>query len=363
MLVTKRERLKLRFLEWCIAVAAGLLLSVPAAARQQPGGVAQTRDADDRGRVQAASTIAPAREVASSPVERRKVVFVAGPRSHRYGAHEHHAGLLLLSRLLSENHDEIDVVLHRDGWPSQPDAFDDADAIVIFADGGRNHPALPHLEALGALMDRGVGLVLLHYAVEVPTDNGGSEFLDWAGGYFETHWSVNPHWMMRSLEFPDHPITRGVALYEINDEWYYHMRFRDGMTGVQPILSALPPESSLERPDGPHSGNPHVRRAVLERHEPQHIGWATERENGGRAFGFTGGHWHWNWGHPMQRRLVLNAIAWAAHAEVPENGVGVGVVTMEDLEANQDYDPPNNFDRERWSQLVEQWHRDFAKPE
>src|SRR5690606_35018322 len=129
-------------------------------------------------------------------------------------------------------------------------------------------------------------------------------FLDWVGGYFETHWSVNPHWVMELTELLEHPITRGVVPYTIDDEWYYHMRFREGMRGVTPILTALLSPSSLERPDGPHSGNPHVRAAVLERKEPQHMAWAVEREDGGRGFGFTGGHWHWNWGHPMQRKLV-----------------------------------------------------------
>lgn len=302
---------------------------------------------------------APADVPGSGTEPRRQVAFIAGDRSHGYGAHEHHAGSLLLARLLEEHHPEIDAVVHRDGWPSDPAAFGDADAIVIYANGGPNHPALPHLDALGRLMDRGVGLVLLHYAVEVPADRGGRELLDWVGGYFETEWSVNPIWDMESMPFPDHPVTRGLTAYSIVDEWYYHMRFRDGMVGVQPILTSLPPASSLERPDGPHSGNPHVRAAILERREPQHLAWAVERADGGRGFGFTGAHWHWNWGHPMQRRLVLNAIAWVAHAEVAASGVGVGVITLEDLEANQDYDAPADFDRDRWRRLVEEWHREF----
>ena len=285
--------------------------------------------------------------------ETHKVVFVAGRRSHGYGAHEHFAGSTLLAGLLNENHPQIDAVVYRDGWPADRSAFDGADAIVIYADGGNGHPALPHLEELGALMDRGVGLVLLHYAVEVPAEAAGREFLDWAGGYFEMDWSVNPHWVLELSELPEHPITRGVRPYSIDDEWYYHMRFREGMEGVQPILTALPPASSLTRPDGPHSGNPHVREAVLERHEPQHMAWAVEREDGGRAFGFTGGHWHWNWGHPMQRKLVLNAIAWAAGADVPASGVDAGVVTWADLEANQDFERPENFDPSRWLPLLE----------
>src|SRR5688572_10398459 len=125
------------------------------------------------------------------------------------------------------------------------------------------------------------------------------------------------------------------------------MRFREGMKGVTPILTALPPKESLSRPDGPHSGNPAVRQAVLERKEPQHMAWAAERPGGGRGFGFTGGHDHWNWGDPNFRKVVLNAIVWCAHGEVPKNGVESPVVTLEALEANMEpKTKPGNFDRE-----------------
>jgi hypothetical protein len=156
------------------------------------------------------------------------------------------------------------------------------------------------------------------------------------------------------------------------------------MKGVVPILTAMPPATSLERPEGPHQNNPHVRAAVLERKEPQHVAWAVERADGGRGFGFTGGHWHWNWGHPMQRKLVLNAIAWAAKADVPATGIDTPRVTMEQLEENSEETPPaswlaaqtpapavapapatgaggraQNLNRAQRVALLEQWHRDF----
>src|SRR4026208_1813678 len=96
-------------------------------------------------------------------------------------------------------------------------------------------------------------------AARVEKGKGGDRFLDWICGYFEMNWSVNPHWTAKFEKFPDHPISRGVEPFEINDEWYYHMRFREGMQGVTPILTALPPPESLTRPDGPHQGNPAVR--------------------------------------------------------------------------------------------------------
>ena len=302
----------------------------------------------------------------------RRVVFVAGTRSHGYGAHDHWAGSLLLSRMLNEQHPDIDAVVYRDGWPSDAAAFDGASTIVIYANGGPRHPAVSHLEALGVLMDKGVGLVLLHYAVEVEEATAGQQLLDWVGGYFKVHWSVNPHWVLRGPTLPDHPITRGVRPYEIYDEWYYHMQFREGMRGVTPILSALPPETSLARPDGPHSGNPHARAAVLERREVQPVAWAAERAGGGRGFGFTGGHEHWNCGHPMQRKLVLNAIAWTAHADVPERGIETPPVSVEDLEANPEEDVPAAWlgpppadggpgirSRAQLFDRLVQWHREF----
>jgi len=116
------------------------------------------------------------------------------------------------------------------------------------------------------------------------------------------------------------------------------MRFRDGMKDVLPLLSAVPPESTMKRGDGSHSGNPAVREAV-KKGEPQHVMWVATRDGGGRGFGFTGGHNHLGWGNADQRKLVLNAILWIAKAPVPANGVE-STVTQEELMANLDPKTP-----------------------
>ncbi len=290
--------------------------------------------------------------------DKKKVVLVAGKPSHAYGDHEHYAGCTLFARLLNEHTDNIYATVYKNGWPADPTAFDNADSVVIYADGGRGHPVMPHLKEFDAVMKRGVGLACIHYAVEVMADESGQYFLDWIGGYFEPHWSVNPFWVIRNMTLnTGHAMTRGVTPYEINDEWYYHMRFPDRLEGVDAIITALPPVETLNRPEGPHSNNPHVRKAVLENKEPQHVAWARQRPDGGRGFGFTGGHVHWNWGHPQHLRLVLNAIAWTAHAEIPEGGIKVPPLTFEELEANMDGAPPANFDREHWINQIKAWNK------
>lgn len=263
----------------------------------------------------------------------KKIVLVAGRASHGSGSHEHNAGVQVLQKCLQDV-PGVTATAHLGGWPKDPAAFDGADTILLYMDGGARHPVIQddHLEQIGRLMKKGVGLVCVHYAVEVPKEKGGSEFLDWIGGYFEMHWSVNPHWVADFKELPKHPITRGVKPFKINDEWYYHMRFRENMEGVTPILTAIPPESTLSRPDGPHSGNPHVR---AKKGQPQHVAWAYERPNGGRGFGFTGAHFHRNWGDENFRKIVLNALLWTAKADVPPDGVACEV-TEEDLKRNLD---------------------------
>jgi type 1 glutamine amidotransferase len=281
----------------------------------------------------------------AEPNAKRKVVFLAGKPSHGYGAHDHLAGCMLLAKSLDQSGLPIETQVYHYGWPEDPKLLADADCVVMYGDGGNGHMVMDHLAELDALAKNGVGIVCLHYAVEVPKGPAAKEFLDWIGGYFETDWSVNPHWTANYAKLPEHPITRGVQPFEVNDEWYYHMRFRDGMKGVTPILTALPPKETLSRPDDPHAGNPAVR-AAMARGEVQHTAWAAERDDGGRGFGFTGGHFHWNWSDPNFRKLVLNAIAWCAKVDVPSGGVEDRPVTLADLEANQDEKPPKNFDRE-----------------
>ena len=282
---------------------------------------------------------------ANAAPAKKKILFLAGPPSHGYAAHEHLAGCMLLAKSLNEAGLPVEATVYHYGWPQEAQAFDDVDCVVMYCDGGEGHMAMRHVAELDALAKKGVGIVCLHYAVEVPKGPVGDKFLDWIGGYFEPNWSVNPHWTGKFNKLPKHAITSGVQPFEINDEWYYHMRFPEGMKGVTPILSDLPPQDSLSRPDGTHSGNPAVRAAVA-RKEPQHMAWAFEREDGGRGFGFTGGHVHWNWADPNFRKLVLNAIVWCAKGDVPADGVGDAPKTLAELEANQDEKPPADYDRE-----------------
>ena len=249
----------------------------------------------------------------------KHIVLVAGTPSHGPGDHEFNAGCLVLKKCLDQV-PGVKTTVHLNGWPKEANALDGADAILLFMDGGGGHPAIKEdrLQALGALMKKGVGLGCAHYGVEVPKEKGGPEFLDWIGGYYETAFSTNPHWDADIKNLPKHPITRGVKPFKIRDEWYFNMRFRPEMKGVTPILVAKPDdETRLGKSASPRGPYPHI---VAASGREETLMWATERPDGGRGFGFTGGHMHANWANANFRKVVLNGLLWLAKMDVPADG-------------------------------------------
>ncbi len=283
----------------------------------------------------------------------KRIVFIAGARSHGYGEHDHNAGCRLLAAQLEAAGLGITAVVYYPGWPRDPHVFDGADAVVFYADGALRHPVLPHLAEVDALAKKGVGVGLIHFAAEIAAGEPGQKLIDWTGGYFEQRWSVSTFWTPQNVTLAKHPITEGVHPFSTLDEWYFHMRFAPPTDGVTPILSAVvPPNLLAGNKDGTHGGNPAVR-AEIAAGAPQTLMWARQRAEGGRGFGFTGGHVHWHWAHPDQRQLVVNAIAWIAKIPIPKGGVLTSAVTMEDLEKDADEPITPKFDRAKTAQLVE----------
>ncbi len=268
--------------------------------------------------------------------DKAKIVFISGTPSHGRLKHEHRAGNMILAKALNESGLKVDAVLvPHFGYPKDTSIFDDAATIVIFCTGHRGHVLNQHLNEFDMLMKKGTGVVMIHWATEALEGQPSEKFLEWMGGFCDLNWSVNPHWTPKFKDFPKHPICNGVKPFSVNDEWYYHMRFVDGLKGVTPILSDLPGPETLRRKDGPRSGNSAVRKAVAAG-EKQHVAWAYERPGGGRGFGFTGAHNHDSWRHDDFRKVMLNAILWTANVKVPPNGCPSSALTNADIEANLD---------------------------
>jgi type 1 glutamine amidotransferase len=279
---------------------------------------------------------------------RKKIVFLAGPDSHGYAQHCHHAGCQLLAqRLQSAMPAGVQTHVVR-GWPREAAVLAGAAAIVIYCDAG--DLLAQHAAELDQLTKNGAGLACLHYTLDTTHRAARALMLERIGGCFEQHWSVNPTWEAAFKVLPPHPVTRGVRPFTIADEWYFHMRFREPMDGVTPVLTAVPPEITREQPDGPHTGNPAVR---ARRGMAEHLAWVYQRPDGGRGFGFTGGHSHWNWAHDDYRKLVLNAIAWVAKLEAPPDGIPSKTPSVEELVTGQDRPKPAKWTLEGIQRMIE----------
>jgi type 1 glutamine amidotransferase len=294
-------------LAFCLLTAGGIALSLP------PADV----DPYDQSGVPL--------EVQPTDPNLNKIVLVAGRQSHGPGEHEFFAGTAILMNLLKQT-PGVFPVMARDGWPKDPaKTFENAKTVVFYMDGGGGHPILQkgHQEVVQALMDKGVGFVNLHYAVEYPKSKS-DHVLSWLGGYYETGFSTNPHWKADIKTLPDHAITRGVKPFGVVDEWYFNIRFAPESKNVTPILKAVPPDQVR----GTADAKKHLGREEI-------VAWAFERDKGGRSFGFTGGHHHRNWGDENFRRLVVNAVLWTAKLDVPKEGAKVDLDPAE-LKKNLD---------------------------
>jgi Trehalose utilisation len=265
----------------------------------------------------------------------KRLVMLAGSASHGPGEHEFNAGVLLLAKCLTEVKG-LGVDHYKGGWPNDDSAFQGADGILLYADGGAGHPFIQdgRLRVVGDLMGRGVGLMCVHYAVEVLKDKGAMEFQDWLGGYYEHLWSCNPMWTPEFNDLPEHEVTRGVKPFAVRDEWYFNMRFRPDRKGVTPLLSAKPTDAIRDGPyvypRGPYT---HIQEA---KGRVETMMWAVERPDGGRGVGFTGGHFHSNWKDDNFRKVVLNAALWVCKMEVPRDGVASSVT---DAQLHENLDP------------------------
>ena len=267
--------------------------------------------------------------------ESTKILFLAGGRSHAVGAHEHRAGCILLADDLNKCGLGIKAeVINK--WPEDMTKFDDVDAVIVYADAGGKYKA-EQFAFLDTKVKAGMGIMFIHYGTHPSKEVGQKYFIPWIGGYFETGWSVNPHWNADVTPRENHAVGNGVSkTFLVNDEWYFNMRFPEECNGkacksCYPLLTSPFTEDRVT-----------IYNNLWNEHGDAKFGqnvtlmWCSDPKDRGRGAGFTGGHWHRNWAIDDFRTAVLNTIVWVAGVEVPKNGVPSDKVTAEELNRNLD---------------------------
>jgi putative heme-binding domain-containing protein len=219
---------------------------------------------------------------AAKPTEaprKRHIVLVAGPKDHGPGEHDYPLWQRRWSNLLELA--EAVTVSTASGWPS-PRQWERADLVILYS----ANPAWSAEKAgeVDAYLNRGGGLVLLHYAV-----NGRDAADAWAeriGLAWRAGQSRFRHGPL-DVKFADakHPLTRGFGTVKFVDESYWQL-----------------------------AGDPkkvEILATAVEDGRPQPLLW-TQRRGQGRVFVSLLGHYTWTFDDPLFRIVLLRGMAWAA---------------------------------------------------
>lgn len=211
------------------------------------------------------------------------VILVAGKKDHGPGEHDYPAWQKVWQQLLSQA-EGVKVSTAMD-WPA-PEQWKSGDVLVFYQ---RGQWTPERAKDIDAFLERGGGLVYLHYAVDGGTDAPGFAQrigLAWQGGK-----SKFRHGMVE-LGFETgskHPIGRNLDRVRFEDESYWQL------AGDPKRIQLL--ASGLE--DG----------------KPQPLFWTIEQGRG-RVFVSILGHFAWTFDDPLFRVVLLRSIAWTAKEPV-----------------------------------------------
>lgn len=242
-----------------------------------------------------------------------RIVLIGGAKSEGPGKHDYPAGIRLLEHALASSPDAprgLQVQSYPDGWPQDPHAFDGAASVVWYFDGAEKHPLLDtsRRRQFEQVLARGIGLVALHQASTLPAGDTRVDLPRWLGAARYGMFDRTTEYAEVRVADAHHPVARGVEAFAYHDEFY--PTFRHGGKPITPVLRAT---LHVQYRDG--------AAIVDDRPEDSVLAWVFGRDDGGRSFTYSGAHFLAAFDAEPLRKVLLNAILWTAHAEVPAHGV------------------------------------------
>jgi hypothetical protein len=225
------------------------------------------------------------------------------PDGHPPGTHEYMPGARVLEALLKNRRDvKVSIAQADNPWTEGPALITKADGIVMFLnEGGRFIADDPkRAKAFADFAKRGGGLVAYHWGMGAKKVEHVGPFLKLFGG---CHGGPDRKYtVVKEAQFqvaaPKHPVMVGIKSFELPFEEFYY---------------------KLKVPKSPKNWTPLVRVPIEGGMEA--VGWAWQRPDGGRSFGFSGLHFHVNWRHEQYQRLIAQAALWTLKLTVPKGGI------------------------------------------
>lgn len=228
-----------------------------------------------------------------------KIVLIPTKLDHLWATHMYRNVCQLMAATLNQTPWVEAIVSPEFDWPADPEILEDCDAIVYYSRPAGDIIFAPqHRDEALRLFERGVGFTAIHWATGADS-RVGSEYQRVLGGWFNFDFSGLAVDQKRLTQAdPTHPICNGWEEYELRDEFYVNLKFAPE---AKPLLQVNIDDQA------------------------QVVAWTFHREDGGRSFGVTLGHFHENYSLPPFRRMLANGILWTAGVEIPETGSPVDI--------------------------------------
>ena len=210
-----------------------------------------------------------------------RVVLVAGPKDHGAGEHDYPAWQKAWKELLAAG-DKVEVVTAWE-WPAKEE-FQKADVMVFYQHGDWDAKRATDIDAF---LERGGGLVYIHWAVDGRKDAPGfAKRIGLASGLPGIKFRHGP------LDLTFNTSTRSPATSTSCTSW---TRATGCCTGELPADRVI--------------------ATGVEEKEPRPLFWTTEPGKG-RVFVSIPGHYSWTFDDPLFRVILLRGIAWTAKEPV-----------------------------------------------
>ena len=242
---------------------------------------------------------------AAADKPQRLLLIGQAPDGHPPGTHEYRAAASLFSKMLAPMDRLQTIAVSADGdWPEGPELLDGADAAVVFVSEGAKwlQADAKRLAAFQSLAKRGGGLICLHWGMGTRDAKFIPAWVELFGG---CHGGPDRRYKVvdvkTQLVTPSHPILRGVSPVEVHEEFYFKLKWAQPAEQITPLIQV-----QIEK-------------------ENHTVGWAWERPDGGRSFGFSGLHFHENWKLEPYQRMLAQSVRWVLKRAIPKSEVRVNL--------------------------------------
>jgi len=227
-----------------------------------------------------------------------KILLIPSKPDHPYLSHMYLYECCLLAKCLRQN-SGVDVIVNF-GWPENEKLLSEADSIVMYsgpvADSFFNDENAS--KQLQQQAKAGKGIVGLHWATGVLHERNkerGQLWLNLLGCIYDNSQSsvmIDYSKVIRLVK--DHPVSNGWMDFLIYDEYYLNMK----------VVEDAVPVVKVEIADG----------------KEDIVAWCYQRQDGGRSYANTLGHYHYNFANPSFLKMYINGILWTAKYEIPKDG-------------------------------------------